>query len=259
MEIPVDMLDKAISFITDKVIYNVDYKEILAVTDVSKLDKIDYHPINRCINDEFVLKSMTHQVYYSSRQNYSIDIIVAINKEDIRKCYLDQENFQDFRGIIIDGQHRVKTIRNILETDKSFTIRINMKIFILDGDEEILNLIRRLNTRNPFSIEHEKQSETNKKFRDEVVKVLGTMSKHRCIQKDLLSSPHLKDSQVIKKLDLLLDTSFNEKMKQIGSKYTPKYMEKLHTCPGFASKKLAFVINSTQWYQLVYENWLLEL
>lgn len=233
-----------------KVIDGRKGKQILLLCDVSILDKLELHPCNRNIDQDWVDKLKIPMMKLAS-DNESIGMLhISIVKKDVEIAKKGEDGNFSFKSIVNDGQHRFYALKQIRDQIPDFNFNVYVMVYIVDNDQEIIQRINSINTRREFDNTDNKDLLVRALFKESLDEILGNRTKHRFVYK-IYNNNILRDKQWTKKLWNHDKEWFKNRLITISKNYKLSYNQKIDDTPKFKTSVCGQTIQETGLYQLI--------
>lgn len=236
-----------------KVIDGRKGKQILLLCDVSILDKLELHPCNRNIDQDWVEK-LKIPMMKSASDNESLGMMyIAIVKKDVEIAKMGEDGNYSFKPIILDFQHRYFSLKQIRDQIPDFNFNVYVTVYIVDNDQEIIQRIKNINARREFDNTDNNDLLVRALFKESLDEILGNRTKHRFVSK-IYNNGVLRDKKWTKKLWNRDKEWFKKRLLAISKNYKLSYTQKIDNTPKFTKTVLGQSIQETGLYQLIDEH-----
>ena len=138
--------------------------QALIESNQSYIDRFDVHEINRNVDRQWVAQ-MKMEIMKTIMASECMTLTLAIDERLIKMAMSDSDNqdnqdnqeFGGFRAIILDGQHRIAAMKEIMREMPSTTFKMWLIVYLVKDDLDIKTKLEAINLRRTFS-----QADTDK-------------------------------------------------------------------------------------------------
>jgi hypothetical protein len=226
----------------------LDYsnRQCIILSDATYLERLDLFSINRNVNSTWVveMKKVLSNLF-ESRERFTMTVCIDIRH--IKSALEDPEAAKDFKGLVVDGQHRFMALKELCEEDTKYkSYEFWIQTYLVQNDQEIHDLLKNLDKRLTFTAEDTQIVDARLKFIKAFRQLIPDSEQHRRCVTGTCNHSVLRDNIIIEKLKLL---GVNE-IKSLIEKTAREYKEKFEQAKLNKGALQTTIIGSKQ-YQLI--------
>ena len=221
-------------------------KQAMCLSSARKCDKYSLSSINRNVDMKWVNEIKTN-ILQMKKDDIKTTISICIDLNDVRACFEDKEAEEDFKAMIIDGQHRVEAMKQLCREDRDFDYSFYLIVYICENSNEMQDLFINLNKHLPITQINIKEKDTRKRFVDAFSRCTINCDDRRCIQRTK-NHPILRNMNVMTKLYTMSVSEIEEAIYSIAKKYKEEFKNSQKLKP---TSVVYRTIKTTKTYQLV--------
>jgi hypothetical protein len=220
-------------------------RQALILSDGNHISKFTLGSINRNINSEWkkeIKKVMTE--LYDKKERTTL--IACIDVRYINAAIEDPDAASDFKAIILDGQHRLVSLRDLIAEDPKYkTYEFWVVLYIIQNDDEMLQLLKDMDKRIMFDQQDVSTIDIRMKFIKVFKELCQGQESRRCVT-GTINHPILRDINILNEIKKYRSEELKTKIKNLAKTYKPKFeLAKLSKCA------LYDTIQATNLYQLI--------
>jgi hypothetical protein len=231
----------------------IDYvpgtRQVLVLSDMSRLERFGLGSINRDVNPAWV-QHLKPCLMESIHKKERITVVAAIDVREIIAAHEDVEAARDFKAIILDGQHRLTALKEIKEDYPLIEYDFRVDLFLVSTDDELMELLSQINDVRKFSQDDADATKTRQRFVQVLNKLAKNQKNRRCITGTRNHSA-LRNAKVMASLGMKTSQEIEKKILMIAKKHECEWNE--YKSPELERSALGQTIQSTGLYQLI--NW----
>ena len=220
-------------------------RQALILSDGSNISKFTLGSVNRNINPEWKkeIKQVMKELYDKKERT---TLIACIDVRYIKAAMEDPEAASEFKAIILDGQHRLVSLRDLIEEDQKYkSYEFWVVIYIIQNDEEMLQLLKDMDKRIAFNEQDVSTVDIRMKFIKAFKELCQGQESRRCVT-GTINHPILRDINVLNEIKKYSHEELKTKIKSIAKSYKPRFdLSKL------SKSALSDTIKATHLYQLI--------
>lgn len=227
----------------------VNGRQALLLSDQSYLQRLALGSVNRDVNPKWVAKLKTEMSrLVMARERTTIS--ACIDLREVQRAIEEQNGGADFKAVVLDGQHRVTCLKELLEEHPTMKYDFWLQIYIVSSEIEMLQLIEDFDKRLTISAKDKKTMNDRHMFTETFLQLVPKSHHHRRCVTGVLNHKTLRDEKVVEALQKIKDqASLKARFLAVAKKYKDAYDEN----PPKASSVMAQVMNDTKLYFLM--NW----
>lgn len=244
-------LNYAASILGTKIISYKDH-QCLIESNNTYIRFFERHPMNRHVDMDWV-KELKSEMLSMLLAKECTMIDLAVNINDIETAIRDPDYTKEqggFKAIILDGQHRIEALKQIVQENKDISFDIWLRVFIVNRDEDIIKRIDTLNKRRGFNQSDIDKQGTVQNFLLAIQQIIGSSNLKRQYYIKIKNSKILNDKNWINKNKLNTTQDFIKKINNISLKYINQYECKIED-EKFNRSIINQTIKDTNMYQFI--------
>jgi hypothetical protein len=203
-------------------------RQALILSDASHLHKFTLGSINRNVNPDWKLE-MKKELKTLHVKKERTTFVACIDVRYIKGALEDPEAAQDFKAIILDGQHRICSLRELVSEDASFKdYEFWVVLYIIQNDEEMEQLLKDLDKRIAFNLDDIVTIDVRMRFIKAFKELTVGQESRRCIT-GTINHNVLRDSDVLNEIKKFNKSEIKALILKSAEQYKSKFeMAKLH-------------------------------
>jgi hypothetical protein len=221
----------------------------------ASLKYIERHANNRHVSMEWVeslKKVMLEMIHFQE----IILIDVAITTGSIEVAIHDPDTSQEqggFKAYILDGQHRVEALKQIMREHPDIKFAITYKVVMVNSDSEISDRIAKLNQRRNFDQSDIDKTAVCKNFLMAIEKIIGKQNMNRQYIMKLKKSNILNNTVFIDKHKNKTIDQFCTAINTLANSYKSAWVTRSTDDTKFDKSVVGQLIRNSKMYQFIHD------
>lgn len=235
-------------------------RQAFAISNTTYVDLFEIHPLNRNVNITWV-KEMKTEMMKAAFDKICPTITVAIDLKLIESIKIDRSDDIDYKVTIMDGQHRIAAMKELIEETPNFNMEFMLDVRIVNGDREMEILLKSLNKRLNFSKDDSDKTQTINAFLQAFNYVVTDKNiTRRCVMK-VKRSKYLQSKSFVEKHKTTSVDGFVQKLMKVADDYKIRWDNSVSSDPKIVKTAVGEVILTTKLYQIIDDSleWLKDL
>lgn len=220
-------------------------RQALLLSDQSYLHRLGLGAVNRDVNAKWVAKlkpEMTRLVMARERTTIS----ACIDLREVKRAIEEQNGAADFKAVVLDGQHRVTCLTEMLAEHPTLRYDFWLQIYIVSSELEMMQLIEDFDKRLVITAKDKKTMQDRHMFTDTFLKLVSKVHHHRRCVTGVLNNKTLRDEKVVEALQNIDPADLAKRFMAVAEKYKAKY----EANPPKPTSVVAKVVEDTKLYFL---------
>lgn len=220
-------------------------RQALILSDGKHLHKFGLGSVNRNINSAWKehMKTVMRDLFEKKERT---TCIACIDARHVKSAMEDSEAAAEFKAIILDSQHRLTALKELIEEDDKYkSYEFWVILYIVQSDEEMHKLLQDIDQRKPFDEDDEIVVNVRMRFIKAFKELTPGQETRRCVT-GTLNHNVLRDPEIMEKLKLY----GREDLKKLILKSAEAYKAKFEAAK-LGKSALLDTILTTKLYQLI--------
>lgn len=245
--ITAEHLNEAAKLLGKKLLDSVpEGRQALLLSDQSYLYRLALGSVNRDVNTKWVAKlknEMSHLIMARERTCIS----VCIDVRNVMRVVEEQSGTNDFHAIILDGQHRVSAMKELLQSHPTSKFEFWLQVYIVSSEIEMHQLIEDLDRKLPISAKDKKTIEDRRGFSEALLELIPKTHHHRRCVTGTLNHKVLRNPEIVEALKDMTKDQLMLRMRMVADMYKGIYQKS----PPKTNSVMAKVVEDTKLYQMI--------
>ena len=203
----------------------LDYsnRQCIVLSDATYIDRLELFSINRNVNAAWVteMKKVIMNLF-ENRERFTMT--VCIDLRHIKSALEDPEAARDFKGLVVDGQHRFVALQQLCaENSKYKNYEFWIQIYLVQNDQEIYDLLKNLDKRLSFTTEDTNIVDARIKFIKAFRQLIPESEQHRRCVTGTCNHSVLRDDTIIRQLKVLGVHDIKSLIEKTAREYKDKF------------------------------------
>lgn len=225
----------------------VNGRQCLLLTDQSYLHRLALGSVNRDVNQKWVAKLKTEMSRLVMARERTV-ITACIDLREVQRAIEEQNGGADFKAIVLDGQHRVTCLMELLASHPTMKYEFWLQLYIVSSEMEMMQLIEDFDKRLVISAKDKKTMQDRQLFTETFLQMVPKEHHHRRCVTGVLSHKTLRDEKVVEALQGMSDVGM---LKTRFHAVAQSYRRIAEENPPKSTSVMAKVLEDTKLYFLM--------
>ncbi len=221
-------------------------RQALLLSDQSYLPRLAFGSVNRDVNPKWVAKLKTEMGRLVMSRERTL-ISACIDLREVQRAMEEQEGATDFKAIVLDGQHRVTCLNELLAEHPTMKYEFWLQIYIVSSEIEMMQLIDDFDKRLVISAKDKKIMSDRHAFTETFLHMVPKAHHHRRCITGVLNHKTLRDEKVVEALQKFTKETLRERFLAVANQYKDVYEKS----PPKSTSVMAKVVEDTKLYFLI--------
>jgi hypothetical protein len=221
-------------------------------SDNTYLRFLERHHANRLVDTDWV-QELEKDMYAMITDGDVCEIEVAVILSDIQSYLADQDRGEDFKAVIVDGQHRVEAFKNIMKKHPNLRFPIWFKVYLVNTDDDIDKLIEKINNRRSFNQMDYAKKKVNATFIKAITQLVGEKNMNRRYILKVKRCKLLNDLKFVEKYKMATENDFIGVLNALSEQYKAACLNAVTLDQKYSKSAVFQLIIASKQYQFMAE------
>jgi hypothetical protein len=222
-------------------------RQALLLSDQSYLHRLALGSVNRDVNPKWVAKLKTEMSRLVMARERTL-ISACIDLREVQRAMEEQNGAVDFKAVVLDGQHRVTCLNELLADHPTMKYEFWLQIYIVSSEIEMMQLIDDFDKRLVISAKDKKVMQDRHTFTETFLELVPKSHHHRRCVTGVLNHKTLREEKVV---EALQNVESKQKLREGFMRIAERYKSVHDKSPPKATSVMAKVVEDTKLYFLI--------